>query len=333
MVLLEQSSVGAGASAASAGFDAVESADPHLRELAIRGRLLYQAMSADVPAARVRRLRTLWVVGAARAPGFRGNFTGQAADYSAIEPCAPSALPAGFTAPAQACVFEDPHNGAANVQALCQDIVRHLRATRRHFECHENAQVLSMDTGGESCRLRLAHGSSLAAKRVVIAAGAWLPGHRLAPFAPAHAALRNKKVASLCINSRLPGPPRDVAGPPTAVVYGEHGAFFLPHADAAGWTFSFTLDTWDCAPARSMTLAPQELAQGLRQLARLAPALCSRVTGAQVSCDAYTPDRRPRCAPLANAPRVVAITGCSGAGYRIAPALAQDALAQLMSVH
>lgn len=333
MILLEQARVGTGASAASAGFDAVESPDPRLRELAIRGRLLYQAMGTDVPEARVRRLRTLWVVEAAQASRFRGCFTGRAADYSAIEPCDPSMLPKGFTVPAQTCVFEDPHNGTANVRAVCLGIVRHLRARHRRFECREEAQVLSLDVGGEGCMLRLARGPALAARRVVIAAGAWLPGHRLSPFRPTEGALRVKKVASLCIDTGLPGPSAGMAGPPPAVVYGSHGAFFLPRADAGGWTFSFTLDAWDCAPEHGMALAPQELAQGLRQLALLAPSLRSRVTGAQVSCDAYTPDHLPRCAPLADAPHVIAITGCSGAGYRIAPALAQDALAMLMASH
>ena len=132
--------------------------------------------------------------------------------------------------------------------------------------------------------------------------------------------MRVKKIASLRIDL-CP----DASSP--AVVYGDHGAFFLPRVEFGDWLFSFTLDSWDCQPAPLMQLSREELKQGLRKLETLAPALSARVCGQEVSCDLYTPDQLPLQLPAGGHPNLRVLTGGSGAGYRTAPALAQDVLA------
>lgn len=325
LVLVERSQVGSGASAASAGYDAVESANPKLRELAIRSRLLYQSMAHDVPEARVRKLRTLWVVDRQDAASFPRNFVTGGLDSVKIQQSNASALPAGFAHHDHACLFEENESGYANVRALCEGIVGYLGRCHPRFRCYERTAARSLHTVPLGYELNLATGSSLQARRIVLALGAWLCGSAFGKTAHQHPPLRIKKVASLRISSK------PVESSP-AIVYRSHGAFFMPLPEKGEWVFSFTLDSWDCSPETCTMLESFELDQGLRQLDALAPGMSSCVSGADVSCDAYTSDRVPLQTLMTSDSKILTITGCSGAGYRTAPALAQDALLALSPI-
>ena len=325
VALVEQAEIGGGASAASAGFDAVESPNAKLRELAIRSRLLYRLMAHDVPAARVRRLRTLWVVSEHQALSFAEHFKGHTGDYSKLRQCDRSVLPDGFSRERGNCVFEDDEDGHADVRAICRGIVHHLGANHPPFSFSEGARVTSVERQGDSCVVFLSDGRKLQSRCVAVATGAWLLGGHLDLFGRAAAPLRVKKIASLRLGQR-PQPTSP------AVVYGEQGAFFMPRIESGDWLFSFTLDAWDCVPSGEMRLLPNELAQGLAQLEALAPGMREAVCGEQVFCDVYTPDRVP-LQSAAGVPHVLVLTGFSGAGYRTAPAVAEDALNTLIDCH
>jgi glycine/D-amino acid oxidase-like deaminating enzyme len=65
-------------------------------------------------------------------------------------------------------------------------------------------------------------------------------------------------------------------------------------------------------------------------LRRWAPALAGACTGGRVFCDAYSPDGEPVVCALADTGRIVFAGAASGSGYRLAPAIATQAVDLLL---
>lgn len=314
--LIERHRVGGGASAASAGFDAIESAHPALRDLALRSRALYGTMSRRIRAAAVRRVRTLWVVPGTETATFVQRFAGTRLCDGSVRLVAASELPRGFERLHDERVFATTSDGYAQPGAICRDIVETLRREHADFMLREGATVVAATPQTDGCRLELGDGSTLHARHAVIAAGADLADANRSGWPRLR--LRRKKVAMLHL---------DVAPDPgaQAVVYGARGAFFLPRSDRGQWHFGYTLDSWDERAARTPDrLDADELALGRQLLGELGPDWTTRVLGADVACDAYAENGVPLCC-AASAPLYVIGAG-SGAGYRCAPALAEQAV-------
>ena len=321
-LLIEKNKPGSGASAFSAGFDAVECADRRLRALALRSRQLYLQMQEDIPAARVQRLATLWVTTADETAGFPERFVLEGQTSAMISRVHPPRLPAPFRHAEQEAVFCEETSGYADVGAIARETIGWLRK-RPNFACWESTHAVEFNAQPDGADVVLSDGRRIRTRKLVLATGPWLGEPAAAAFVPSN--LRTKKIACLMIASR------PVADAP-AVVYGHEGAFFMPLHDQAQWLFCFTLRGWDCVPGQSMQLTPAELSAGIAQLRRLAPELAGHVAGAQVFCDTYTADRYPLCAAHPAMPHVFVLGGCSGAGYRYAPALAEKVLESLNSI-
>lgn len=318
LALVEQATIGSGASGASAGFDAVESVDIRMRRLATRSRLLYRSMAKDVPAARATRLRTLWVVPEEETKEFPSRFCEEETGIYPMRRYGASRLPAGFLRDPHTSVFEDNQDGYIDVRGVCCGIVNHLREYRRGFSCWEQACVISLKINPDGCIAHFSDGRVMSSRRVVLAIGPWLHSGSEGALVPMTVQLRIKKVASLLIAQT----PESLA---PAIVYGHRGAFFMPRYESANWLFSFSLNSWDCSPLPDMRLTPQELEDGLTQLDMLAPGMREFVCGVETFCDVYTKSRLPSSLSI-GCQHVVALTGGSGAGFRTAPALAQDVL-------
>jgi glycine/D-amino acid oxidase-like deaminating enzyme len=323
VLIAERRDVGGGASQFSAGFDAIEDPSCELRDLAIRGRLRYRAMSRDVPEAAVRPVLTHWVVDEERARTFPANFRTQTADFSSIDIVDDAALGA-FRIPRRRRIVRDTQNGFARPGAVCRGIVRHLREHHERFACWEGVEVVAVRPQDDRCVVELRDGRELQTAHVVVAAGPWFLQPATAALVPERFALRVKKVASLRIE-RDPGPGA------SAVVFYEEGAFFLPVADERCWLFNFTLDSWDGDPDTSTALDREELRAGAQVLRELAPDLAAFVGGAYAFCDLYAAGRIPVVAAAPASARITVAGACSGAGFRIAPALAEDALARVLA--
>lgn len=314
ILLLEQGRIGGGASGSSAGFDAIESPSETHRDLAIRSRLLYRHMKRQIPEAAVTPVLTHWIIGQDRRLTFNENFRSSTHDFSNID--LEEEAPEGFLLDPDHVIFRDEHNGFADPGSICRGIVRYLRAHSEGFACWEGVEVAAVVKDGVILR----DGRKVTAKHVVVAIGPWLLGALSADLMAGRQGLHTKKIASLLID-RCP--------PPTssAVVFDEQDAFFLPHRRERRWLFSFTLKTWDSLPSLATCLDEEEFQLGLHLLARLAPDLVQYVSGAQVFWDTYTADHLPLVYSPEKFPNITVVTGCSGGGYRIAPALAQDTIA------
>jgi glycine/D-amino acid oxidase-like deaminating enzyme len=151
----------------------------------------------------------------------------------------------------------------------------------------------------------------------------WLPGRGrcasrpgISPAAPASASRR-----------WWPCP-----GPDDPVLYFfDADAFLLPVVERRHWLFSYTCQVWDYAPEGSHRITEEDRENGLAILTRYCPELAARCTGGRVFCDSYGPEWVPVVTAAAAAPQVVLATAGSGAGYRLGPAIARQALDKVIS--
>jgi D-arginine dehydrogenase len=326
-ILVDGNGIGRGASDYSAGFDAVESPDINRRQLAIVSRTLYKRISQVVPAAGVQRVQTYWVVNRDRHDTFERNFDLQFHGGEVILQWLQRASPNWkrfednfAVAPTEAICFGDS-DGYAYPGEISRAIVGWLRESHTQtFHCWEGAQVDSLTECLGGCELSLLDGRKIWARRVVIAVGPWIGAE---PFATLGCDVRIKKIASLVIDQP---PPTNAA----AVVHYERGTFLLPQHKEKKWLFGFTLNVWDVAPNEMRpTLSQCELTEGKNLLESLAPQMAHSIGGSQVFYDAYTKDHNPLVFRPDHFPSVVVVTGTSGAGYRVAPALAEQVLESL----
>jgi glycine/D-amino acid oxidase-like deaminating enzyme len=187
--------------------------------------------------------------------------------------------------------------------------------------CWEGVRVEDVEPEGDAFLLRAHTGDRLRSRHAVLATGPWLadePGQ-----GPPGWGLRVKKVAALHLALRpRPDDP--------AIVFCGEDAFLLP-MPAAGFTlFSFCCDTWDVRPhSAGLLIERHELDAALGVLARRSARLAASHAGGRAFCDGYLPGRLPLVCEDPGRPGVLLAGGCSGSGFRLAPALAELALDRL----
>jgi glycine/D-amino acid oxidase-like deaminating enzyme len=207
----------------------------------------------------------------------------------------------------------------ADVYQLTQALAAELRPRVRFLE---GVAVTGLAAGAGGVTVSGSTGELITADSVVLAPGPWLsdPAWRdlLAPLG-----LRVKKVVALHIGQR-PDPADE------AVIYEDDDAFLLPLADRGHWLFSYTCQEWDVHPdALTAGLSAADVGAARDCLRRYSPALAAACGGGRVFCDAYSPDREPLVRALDGAGRILFAGAASGSGYRLAPAIASEVVAQL----
>ena len=107
-------------------------------------------------------------------------------------------------------------------------------------------------------------------------------------------------------------------------------AFLLPQPEQNRWLFSIRCDTWDVLPEVShLSIEPSDVSQAKEILTRYAPDWTPYLSGGRTFCDAYLPSGNPLISEIDQNYVIVGAGG--GSGYRLAPGLANQALAQLTS--
>ena len=313
--VLEQSKVGGGASNESAGYDAVESADPVQRALACQSRRLYRDISGAVPAATMQKVITVWVVDESEADTFATRFD----DGGGGVKLTPIRRLDGFSVPPKSVLFTEDESGFAKPGDICRALLAHLVANHHNVSVHEGTRVIGVTGEDAASFCRTSDGRKLRAKVTVLATGAYSileSGARRGT----HLALRRKKVASLIVD-RVPN------STAAAVVYQSAGCFFLPDVARQQWLFSYTLATWDVRWSRVASLTSEEKLAGLTLLRTFKPDFVRFAERSQVSFDLYSRDRRPRA--IAISPNLWFVGGFSGGGFRWAPAFVDDFVRRL----
>jgi glycine/D-amino acid oxidase-like deaminating enzyme len=198
--------------------------------------------------------------------------------------------------------------------ALPDSVIAALRPTG----IWEGVEITAVRPRGDGVELETADGRAFLARRALLAPGPWIaegPASELAR----DAGVRVKKVVALHLDL-APGPDDPV------VYFFDHDAFLLPLVERGHWLFSFTCQVWDVSPDGPLRITEEDRRQGLAVLSRYRPEWAERCVGGRVFCDAYGPEWVPVVTAAAGEPRIVLATAGSGAGYRLGPAIARQAL-------
>lgn len=136
--------------------------------------------------------------------------------------------------------------------------------------------------------------------------------------------LRVKKVVALHIEGV---PPANAA----ALFLPQSDAYLMPLAARNQWLFSFRCDQWDVLPRKhGLEINAHDVEVATRTLAHYLPTLVERCRGGRVFCDSYSPSGES-VVSYDSVRRLVFAGAGSGAGFRLAPGIAQEALDLLVA--
>ncbi len=213
-------------------------------------------------------------------------------------------------------VLRDCHY--ADVYALTQAIAALARKRVRFLE---GTKITGLTSAPGTLVLRTGAGDDLTADQVVLAPGPWLdePAWRdlVRPLG-----LRVKKIVAMHLE-RQPAPGDEL------LILEEHDAFLVPLAHRGHWLFSYTRLEWDVDPeaiAAAPGLSREDIDQARACLGSHAPDLAGELSSGRVCADAYSRSRQPVIAPLDHEGRIVFAGAANGSGYRLAPAIARQAV-------
>ncbi len=199
----------------------------------------------------------------------------------------------------------------ADVYPLAQALAAELRS---EVTFREGVAV----TGIDGTTLRLSHRDSVEARQIVLAPGPWLAANPWRDLVSPLGA-RVKRIVALHIDQRPSAHDR-------VTVMHDEDAFLLPLFRRGHWLFSYTCREWDADPDAPQSLSAGHLEEGLRILRRHAPHLAAHCSSGRVFCDAYSGTGEPIVQALNDTGRIVFAGAANGSGYRLAPAIASEAV-------
>lgn len=178
----------------------------------------------------------------------------------------------------------------------------------------DGCKVAAAEDCGRGIRLITSCGKCIIAKRVVFATGTMLQS-RIGSCVPNFSA-RRKKVCALHLSVQLD----------SFVYLHDDDSYLMPRKDLGFTIFSFPSDDWDCESTQdNLFISENDISKATRILKRYSPFLSSTIAGGRVSSDCYSPDHNPGAWRRGDADVVWAGLG-SGFGFRLAPAVATEAL-------
>lgn len=320
VVVLDRQVVGSGATQRSAGLHFPRGSSERVRRMAAFSQRYYRQWRQDDPDLPVYETATTVVADERHHDRLRETYLADAGLKRLDRLDGLDRLPGGLAGlPEGSGAWQVSGGQYADVRGVTDRLAGALR-TEAAFA--EGTRVTEVSSSGDDVRLTLSTGGQLRASAAVLAPGPWLADpawrHWTEPLG-----LRVKKVVALHVERR----PRPGDG---VVVFEDEDAFLLPLHHRGHWLFSYTCHQWDVSPDGSAHhLTPRDLAEGHAVLRRYAPEFVPATTSGRVFCDAYSPDRTPVVRPVDAAGRVVFAGAANGSGYRLAPAIAAEAAAQL----
>jgi glycine/D-amino acid oxidase-like deaminating enzyme len=322
-VLIERSVVGAGATSRSAGVSLPVGRTPWVQNLVARSVILQREILERLSVT-PHPTKALWVFEAASAASLQSSLIGfKLAALSADEQTLLGrALPTLTLGPGEIVC-----TGGMALTFDAAELARALVAYARGSDnvvCWEGLDVVSTITSSEGLRLALSDGTSLFASKAILTVGPWILGS-LGTAAARTRRLRIKKVAAFHLDMK---PEQDAP----AVFFPASDAYLMPMPNRRQWLFSFRSEEWDCEPqSQNVRLTRQDRETAGEVLNRYLPGGIESCRGGRVFCDAYSPTGEPivNCHP--EHPALVVANAGAGAGFRMAPGLAETAM--LMATH
>ncbi|MFJ4500030.1 NAD(P)/FAD-dependent oxidoreductase [Streptomyces sp. NPDC088864] len=314
VMVLDRDTVASGATRRSAGLHFPRGRTERVRRMSAHSQDYYGRLLAECPGAPIRPLPTTVIAAESGERALR-----EAHLDSAGLRRVPRAPHDWVRTPGGCAAWQVDGCQYADVTRLTHFLVRGLR---ERIALREGVRVAGVRPRKALVELELGNGETVSAGRVVLAPGPWIdvPAWQdlVAPLG-----VRVKKVVAMHIDVR---PEKD----DHAVVFYDEDAFLLPLHDRGHWLFSYTCREWDVDPDTVATgISPEILREARALLARYAPELVSRCASGRVFCDAYSPTGEPVVAALDTHRRVIFAGAANGSGYRLAPAMASEAVGLL----
>jgi glycine/D-amino acid oxidase-like deaminating enzyme len=310
---------GTGATRYSAGFDTPTGHNPAQRALAARSTALFDELAAGLGDTGRAPVDVRWLVtrentaalDATMADGGRTRpVTGeQRAQLDRTFP--------GLAHDDDQVLLATASMTAGQPRWLANRLLDEVLGAHRDHTLFEGFRVTEVRRTSGRVELVAADGSRITAAKAVLAPGPWVLDGPVAAAARERGARVKKVVAFHVMTPPPPGAP--------ALVLEDADAFLLPHRPGGHWVFSITSPGWDRGPDEPLSIdaRDRELARAL--LARHVPGFLPHLLGGRVFSDCFTPGHLPVVDTVGGDDVVMAIGG-SGSGYRLAPAMAEDAL-------
>ncbi|WP_406334290.1 NAD(P)/FAD-dependent oxidoreductase [Streptomyces sp. NBC_00203] len=318
VLVLTHAARGTGATRLSAGFDTPTGHSAAQRALAARSTALFAELAAELPDVQREPVDTYWVVGRATAAALHTSMA-DGGRTSAVDRDGRQLLTETF--PGLAHGDDEVLRASApmtvgRAQALADQLLDGV-VSRPGSALLEGFRVTDVRRAGGHIELVAADGSRVTADKAVVAPGPWALDGPVARAARDRGA-RVKKVVAFHIMS-----PPPLHAP--ALVFEDADAFLLPHHPGGHWIFSVTSPDWDRGPDEPLAIDARDRSLARALLERHVPGFLPHLLGGRVFSDCFTPGHLPVVDTVDDDDVVMAIGG-SGSGYRLAPAMAEDAL-------
>jgi D-arginine dehydrogenase len=315
VTVFDRDLIGSGVTRRSAGLSLVKGSRPRTRAMSAVSHDYYAALQAADPRLPIHPVNARLVLAEDRDPADLGY----APDYIGGQATQPGRIAADICLPPQTSLWRIGGCHYADVYGLTQALAAQARNTRR-VKFAEAVKVTGLTVADDGVTLTTSSGQRQAFDQVILAPGPWFGDpawrDRLSPLG-----LRVKKIVAMHVD-RPPAPDDEL------IIFDAEDAFLLPVAHRGHWLFSYTRIEWDVDPdAPACGLSPADIESARECLRPYSPALADALVSGRVCCDAYSQTREPVVCPLdGTGGRVVFAGGANGSGYRLAPAIASEAV-------
>jgi glycine/D-amino acid oxidase-like deaminating enzyme len=311
IVLLDRDMVAAGATRRSAGLHFPRGGTERVRRMSRYSQSYYERLSLNHPQLPIYPAGLSVVASQSTQDRLHETYLDQAKLARIDDVPLPE-----FLLPPGSGVWSAEGGHYADVHGLTQAIATQLRAA---ISIREAVRVCDLQPERDHVALELGNGQRLTATQVVLAPGPWVADPAWQALL-ASLRIRIKKVVAVHLD-------QPVAGPDQAVVFHDEDAFLLSLRYRGHWLFSYTCPQWGVDPDDLVDgVSPGDLADATGLLNRYAPSLATRCTGGRVFCDAYSGTGEPLVRVLDEDRRIVFAGAANGSGYRLAPAIAVEAV-------
>ena len=315
IAVFEQNEVGSGASHYSVSLDMPYGHTALRHQLATRSGELYRALRNTLPLP-IKDLSFYGIVDSNSADDVVANFTGGSSCVSSNRTAAVADKYAGLIIP----------NGKVLVTGIASYATENKIAkilagnfSDHHHLVFEHTAVQAVESRNRQYGLVTKTGKQFSAKRVVQATGPWLDRIYKNGNQPSQVVRVKKVVAFHLWKQPEPDDP--------LFYFFDDDAFLLPKYEAGYWLFSFKCDHWDVLPDISkLHIDKADETKARYILKKYYPLLESLCTNGRVFCDAYTENSDPFIEPLCREANYIFAGACSGSGYRLAPAIAEQVI-------
>lgn len=205
----------------------------------------------------------------------------------------------------------------ADVYFLVQIISYELQ---KYTQLIEGNKVISIVEKRELIQLKLSSGINLDFDYVVLAPGPWVNAIPFQTFTEQFA-IRTKKVVAFHL--------KQYSQLNQAMFFPMEDFFLVPLPHRGHWLLSYTCQQWDVDPIDCLqkNITINELNEVKILIEKFIPKFSKLVLSGRVFCDAYSLNKEPIVASVGKSSnRIIFAGACNGAGYRLAPGIANDVI-------